>query len=380
LRRILLLVSAIVFVDTMFYAAIAPLLPFYADRLDLSKGAAGVLSGAYPAGTLLASLPAGWLSARFGSRPVVLAGLVLLGGSSLAFGFAGSIALLDGARFVQGVGGALTWTGGLSWLVNVTPRERRSEVIGTAIGAALGGALLGPVLGAVARSVGPEPTFAVVGALSAGLIAATLRERDPGRERLGGMRALLRSFRCREIADGMLLVVLIGLYWGVLDVLLPLRLGSLGAAGAVVAGTFVAAAALQSIVSPLIGRLADRRGFALPIAMGLGGSALLSLAVPLPDVVAPLVVIGILSGPLVGMLWIPGVALLSKGAETLGLEQAFAFAAMNLAWAGSQALGSGGGGALAGATSDAVPYALVAAAALVSLGVAGARRRHAVPG
>ena len=37
MRRLFLLVSAVVLVDTAFYAAIAPVLPHYADELGLSK-------------------------------------------------------------------------------------------------------------------------------------------------------------------------------------------------------------------------------------------------------------------------------------------------------------------------------------------------------
>ena len=36
-RRLLFLVGAVVLVDTMFYAALTPLLPHYADELGLSK-------------------------------------------------------------------------------------------------------------------------------------------------------------------------------------------------------------------------------------------------------------------------------------------------------------------------------------------------------
>ena len=57
-RRLFLLVAAVVRVDTAFYAAITPLLPHYADELDLSKTAAGVLSASYAAGTLVGG-PAG---------------------------------------------------------------------------------------------------------------------------------------------------------------------------------------------------------------------------------------------------------------------------------------------------------------------------------
>ena len=57
MRRLLLLVGAIVFVDTMFFSAITPLLPHYAERFDLSKTSAGILSGSYAAGVLSLSLP-----------------------------------------------------------------------------------------------------------------------------------------------------------------------------------------------------------------------------------------------------------------------------------------------------------------------------------
>ncbi len=78
MRRLVLLASAIVFVDTVFYAAITPLLPTYAEDFGLSKSAAGVLSAAYPAGTFAGALPAGWLAARAGTRPTVLVGLSLM--------------------------------------------------------------------------------------------------------------------------------------------------------------------------------------------------------------------------------------------------------------------------------------------------------------
>ena len=57
MRRLLLLVGAIVLVDTMFFAALTPLLPHYVDTLGLSKTGAGVLSAMYPAGALVAGIP-----------------------------------------------------------------------------------------------------------------------------------------------------------------------------------------------------------------------------------------------------------------------------------------------------------------------------------
>src|SRR6202035_1057963 len=121
MRRLLAMVAAIVLVDTMFYAAIAPLLPYYVHHFHLAKADAGILAAAYAAGTLVGSIPAGWAAARLGVRATILGGLGLMIGSSVAFGFAHDIAVLDAARFVQGIGGAGSWAAGLAWLIGRAP-------------------------------------------------------------------------------------------------------------------------------------------------------------------------------------------------------------------------------------------------------------------
>jgi hypothetical protein len=69
------------------------------------------------------------------------------------------------------------------------------------------------------------------------------------------------------------------------------------------------------------------------------------------------------------------MALISDGAEAVGLDQGFAFAIFNMAWAGAQIAGSAGGATLAGATTDAVAYGIIAALCLGTL-VAISRRRE----
>ena len=60
------------------------------------------------------------------------------------------------------------------------------------------------------------------------------------------------------------------------------------------------------------------------------------------------------------VFWAPGMAMLSDAAEDAGLDQALAFAISNLAWAVGHVFGAGAGGAVAEATTDAVPYAALA--------------------
>jgi predicted MFS family arabinose efflux permease len=68
-----------------------------------------------------------------------------------------------------------------------------------------------------------------------------------------------------------------------------------------------------------------------------------------------------------GTFYTPGMTLLTNRAEHRGLDYGYAFALINLAWAPGQTFGSAAGGAIAGATSDAVPYLVLSGVALLTL-------------
>ena len=118
----LLLTSAVVFVDTLFFAVLTPLLPHYAHTLGLGKAGAGVLSAAYPLGTLAGAIPSGIVAARFGVKRTVLVGLAGVAATTGLLGVAQSAWQLDLARFVQGLASSFSWTGALAWLVASAPR------------------------------------------------------------------------------------------------------------------------------------------------------------------------------------------------------------------------------------------------------------------
>jgi MFS family permease len=361
MRRLFLLVAAVVLVDTMFFAAVAPLLPHYADELDLTKTGAGVLAAAYPAGTFAGSLPGGWLASRWGVKPTLLLGLALLGATSLVFAFAEHIVLLDAARFVQGIGGACMWAAGMSWLVCATAPDRRGELIGSALAAAIVGVLLGPVLGGAATVLSPGIVFSAVAVVAAGLASWAWTFPAPPPDEGPGLLALWLSLRRPRVLAGFWLFTLPAVFAGVLEVLVPLRFDELGASGTAIGAAFLVAAAVEGVISPLTGRLSDRRGRLAPIRAGLVGALVMALLLPLPGsaVLVGAALVGAIAA--LGTFWAPAMAMLSDAAEESGLDQGLAFAISNLAWAIGHVVGSGAGGTLADATADAVPYALLAA-------------------
>ena len=370
MRRLLILASAIVFVDTMFFAAVVPLLPRLADEFELSKTAAGILSGAYAAGTLAAAIPAGLLASRVGVRPTVISGLGLMSASGLVFAISNDVVLLDLARFVQGVGGACSWAGALGWLIGIAPRERRGELIGSAMAAAIGGVLFGPVLGGAAVALGRGPVFGAVAVLGLGMIALMRRIPAPAAESTRSAREnVSAALRVPGLRVGMALILIPGLLFGTVDVLVPLRLDELGAGAGAIAAVFLIAAATEAAVNPVAGRLSDRYGRLAPSRVGLATSAVAALALIAPQSAAVLGIVMVLAAPAIGILWSPAMAMLSDGAEGAGIAQGLAFGFVNLGWALGHTIGAAGGPALAELSSDAVTYATLAAICAVALAV-----------
>src|SRR3954470_15215545 len=361
MRRLLALACAVVFFESAFYAVITPLLPELSSAYGLSKAQAGVLTASYGAGTLVGSLPFGWMTAHAGARRTLQLGLAVMVVGSVTFPLAGTAGLLDLARFTQGAGAAGVWTAALGWVVGGASAERRGAAIGTTMAAATVGTLFGPVLGGVASAVSTEVVFAVAAVFGVVCMVAAERVEPPQRLGAASIPALLASLRDRRVAVGLWLMVLAGTLFGTIYVLTPLRLHALGAGAAAVSAAFLVASAIETGISPLAGRLLDVRGWRLPASCGLAGGVVVMVLLPLPDKAWLLVLAIMLTAPLIGFLWTPAIGLVGEGAESLGVEPGFAFALTNIAWALGQAGGSSGSAALAEAVSDAAAYGILAA-------------------
>lgn len=369
MRRVLLLAGAIVLVDTLFFAALTPLLPHYAHRLGLGKAGAGLLAAAYPLGALCGAIPSGVVAARLGVKRTVLVGLTVVAVTTALFGVAGSAWELDLARFCQGLASAFSWTGALAWLVAASPAAKRGALIGQAFAAAVGGALLGPVLGGVASLAGTGWTFGVVAAASLGLAAWAAATPAARPTEPQPVRALFDAFRDRRVLLSVWFVVLAAMLFGTLAVLAPLRLSTLGFGALGIGAVWLLTGALETVNNVGVGRAADRYGPLGPIKVALVGTVVATLLLPWPDNRFVLAVVIAFAGISFGTFYTPGMTLLTHAAEERGLDYGYAFALVNLAWAPGQSGGSAIGGALAQATSDAVPYLTLSAVALLTLAV-----------
>ncbi len=367
MRRLLLLASAMVFLDLTFFTAIAPLLPGYVHDLHLSTAQAGILSAAYAAGTLAASLPGGWVASRFGPRRTVIWGLCALGVVSLVFGLLKSAWPLDAARFVQGAAGALIWSGALAWLIDSYPEDKRGQVIGTALGTAVAGSLLGPALGALAASIGTGPVFAAVFVVAIGLAGIASRFPDTTRRAPQPLREVLHCLVDRRLIEAAIFVGSPSLMFGAVDVLVPLRINALGGGHALIAVGFIGGAALESVLAPVAGRLSDSVGRRAPYVFGMvicaASMVIFAFAGSLPMVILALLVTSLGSG----LCFAPAMTLISDRAEESGLHQGYAVGVTNMAWAAAQVVGGVAGAGVAGATGDGAPSIAIAVILVATL-------------
>jgi EmrB/QacA subfamily drug resistance transporter len=154
---------------------------------DLHSGLSGVqwVIDAYTLTLASVVLSAGSLSDRFGRRLIFAFGMGLFTVASLACALAGSMALLDGARAVQGIGAAMLFASSLALLADAFPgtseRATAFAIYGATIGASFA---LGPLIGgALTSGVSWQAIFLVNLPLGVVALATTfvwVREsRDP---------------------------------------------------------------------------------------------------------------------------------------------------------------------------------------------------------
>jgi MFS family permease len=376
LRRLSLLAAVALSLEAALYSAVAPLLPHYRDELGLSKTAAGVLTASYTAGMVIGSLLGAVGSSRFGPKRTVVIGLIVLGVASVAFGFSGSVELLDGTRALQGLGAGIVWSGMLAWLIAAAPEGRRGQVLGSAMGAAIFGTLFGPVLGTLGVAVGPQVAFSftalMTGAVGVAVVRAPAPTRDPD------LRSDWRRARRNGQLIGLTLLSLLpGITAGVINAVIPLRLDAGGVSEVAIGAVFLVGALVAALASPVAGRQSDRVGRVplVVVGLGLGAPVLIALGlVNAPWVVAALVVVAF--GCVVTLFSVPLMALLSQVAEAAGLTAGPAAALLNLTFAMGETIGAPSGAGLADATGDGMPFVVLGVVAGTAALLVAARVRE----
>lgn len=360
----LALVSASLFVDSLLYSVVVPVLPAYTRGLGVSAAGIGALFAAYAVGLVLAAPAFGVVADRLGRRRPMLWGSFGIAGATLLFSAADDYVLLLVARLLQGVAAAAVWTAGVALLADVIPRARLGRAMGVAMTAMSAGLILGPPFGGIlVETAGHQAPFqaatavaVVIGALQ----LALLRDAPRG---AGAPVALRRLVRDRALLATLGGVALGAAALSMLEPVLPLDLADrLGADARTIGMLFGLAALANGIASPLAGMLADRFG-AEPLIAG----ALVVMGALLP----PIAVAGSLPTTAIlltafaiafAFVLVPALPQLARIVERRGgMAYAAVYGVFNLAYAVGMVAGPSAGGAATSATSLAVTFAATGA-------------------
>jgi len=156
---------AVCFVDMMGLMLVAPLMAFYAKRMNAADWLVGPLIASFAVAQLISSPIWGKFSDRYGRRPAMIIGLSASAVAYAIFGFASTLWMLFASRVVQGLGGGTTGVAQAYVADTMAPAER-AKALGWISAATSAGVLIGPVIGSIARRFGTE----VPGLVAAGLM------------------------------------------------------------------------------------------------------------------------------------------------------------------------------------------------------------------
>jgi MFS family permease len=298
--------------------------PLYVLALGYSPATAAFVAAARGAGMLAMDLPVGLLAARFGDKPVMLAGLVGLAVSMFALALATQPAGLALAAFFSGATFSAWMLGRQSYLADACETGQRGRAIAVLGGIMRGGSLVGPILaGLLADGLGFRIallTSAALCAVAGFLVAfgAPAVPRPAAAAGSSGERlAHIVRHRGRLLITAGAAAVGLQLMRSARAILIPLYGSALGLEILAITGVATLAALADLLLFLPAGHVMDRYGrkwSAVPCMIGLALTlSLLPLAGSFTSLLGVAMAIGLVNGMGSGVVLTLGADLAPRG-------------------------------------------------------------------
>jgi MFS transporter, DHA1 family, multidrug resistance protein len=282
------------------------LLPIYAQRLGASAADIGGLFSAFAFVIILVRPLVGLAMDRFGRKCFFVAGLLCYVIAMAIFAMASDMVTLYLARFIQGIGAALTWLASYTIAAELAIAERRGEALGQVDGASDRGAFYGMAIAMLFLSWLPlRPGwnvlflgYTVLAIIGVSLAWRYVPETQPGRSRYRahGSASARSLYRILGIMGATKLssVPISWPLWQVLGITFVTKASAALVSPLLLiflqnqfttdlwllALAYIPAALVLGFLPARMGRLSDRVGRIPLIAVGLGWSGAVSFFLP----------------------------------------------------------------------------------------------------
>lgn len=275
LPRVVWLVWLAIFLDTLLYTGVLPLLDEIGRTAALNDGVLGLILAAYSFTGLFACLPFGIVSDRWNPRPILIGSVVGISvGGLVVAAFPHPVGIMAG-RALQGLASSALWTAGMAVVSHQAGPERRGQAVARIFSAASAGELAGPVLsGFLFERAGISPFFGLAAVLGVVIVVGMVprggyssdtagdRQNDAGGQKKGWVPL---------IASGALSLLLVTTYASML-LFTPLLLARRLEFGPAEIGVAFVGWNVVALLSQLaVGRWADEVGWQRPLLVGLVG-------------------------------------------------------------------------------------------------------------
>jgi len=384
MRRMFVLMYALVFLDEIALLGLVPLLPGYTRSYDLSTAEAGALLSAAPLAIVVASIPAGRLSDRLGSRRVTLAAGVLIALSTAGTAAASGFALLLVTRAAFGLASGTIWSAGLAWIGDSASDVRRSAALGTVITVAGVGGMAGPVFcGFLAERVGRGAPWAVVSAATVVVVIA-LAAANPGRSVAHQhlpLRHITGKMRSEPLLVGAVAIMLLGgVGDGVVNLIAPLQLSDNGLSEGRIGLWFSVGAAIFIVASAATTRMGERAVSLRAAAFFAALQAAILLPVLVSSATAVVVFMVLARFAVAALPYTIGYPLAAVGSTRLGLGTGTVNGLLGLVWGAGSFVAPPVAGVIADTIGDQAAYGLLVGFCLIMAGlILRSAQRGAMP-
>ena len=147
---------------------LVPTLPLYADGFDVGLSLVSIAVAAIGLGTLVGDVPTGVLLERFGRKPVMVTGTLLLAVTTLLLVFLPYFPALVALRFIGGIGSAMWNISRMAYLTDVVPIRDRGRALSMFGGVSRIGVFIGPAIGGfIGQAYGLTASFYISAAAAA---------------------------------------------------------------------------------------------------------------------------------------------------------------------------------------------------------------------